>query len=134
MSLSVLIADQSPAARESLISAMPDHWDVTLREASTGNEALAACSQGQASVLFLDLMLPGMTGLELMEALQRVNAATTVIIVSDEAPAGMRGQIRASGAVAFVEKPVRREALESVLTACGLYTGIDESEDALAYA
>ena len=134
MSLSVLIADPSASDRETLISAMPDHWDVTLSEASTGNEALAACSRGHASVLFLDLMLPGMTGFELMEALQRVNAATTVIIVSDEAPAGMRGQIRAGGAVAFVEKPVRREALESVLMACGLYEGSDENEDALAFA
>ncbi|MGI4859847.1 MAG: response regulator [Janthinobacterium lividum] len=134
MSLSVLIADHSASDRESLISAMPDHWDVTLSEASTGNEALAACSRGHASVLFLDLMLPGMTGLELIEALQRVNAATTVIIVSDEAPAALRGQIRASGAVAFVEKPVRREALESVLTACGLYVETAENEADFAFA
>lgn len=121
MKFPVLIADASAAAREDLMQAMPEDWNITLSEAATAPEALEACHNGQASVMFLDLTLPGMTGIELMEALQRVNAATAVIVVSRDLPAATKSQAKAGGAVAFVEKPVCREALESVLKGCGLY-------------
>lgn len=121
MMLPVLIADESASAREHLMRAMPDDWSVTLSEASTGDEALVACNEGRASVLFLDLTLPGMTGIEVMEALQRANAATTVIVVSGKAPSDMKNQAKAGGAAAFMEKPVCPEELESVLKGCGLY-------------
>ena len=56
-----------------------------------------------------------------MDALDRANASTSVIIVSNNTCASLRGEARAHGAVAFVEKPVRPEALESVLRACNLF-------------
>jgi len=121
MSISILIADESAAARKNLMSAMPSEWDVIFSEASNGNDALAACHRGQASVLFLDTTLPGMSNSDLMDALDRANAETSVIIVSADARASMRGEARAHGAVAFVEKPVRPEALASVLKACHLF-------------
>lgn len=121
MKFPVLIADACADAREDLMQAMPDDWNVTLSEVSTAPEALTACSEGQVSVLFLDLTLPGMTGLELMEALQRANTATAVIVVSQDLPAETKSQAKVGGAMAFIEKPVRRDALESVLKGCGLY-------------
>lgn len=123
MSISILIADESAAARKSLMSAMPSDWDVTFSEASNSNDALDACHRGQASVLFLDTTLPGsLSNMDLMDALDRANADTSVIIVSSDARASLRGEARAHGAVAFVEKPVRPEALASVLRACNLFS------------
>lgn len=131
MNLSVLIADGSAAARENLIAVMPKDWGVTWSEASTGNEALDACNARHPNVMFLDLILPGMPSLEVMETLQRAHASTTVIVMSDEAPADLKSRARAGGAVAFVEKPVCRETLESLLAACGLFDRMDEAQEAL---
>jgi DNA-binding NtrC family response regulator len=122
MSISILIADESAAARENLMSAMPSEWDVTFSEATNSNDALAACHRGQGAVLFLDTTLPGMSNSDLMDLLERTNANTSVIIVSGDARASLRGEARAHGAVAFVEKPVRADALASVLRACNLFS------------
>jgi len=132
MSISILIADESAAARKNLMSAMPSEWDVTFSEAANSNDALAACHRGDAAVLFLDTTLPGMSNIDLMDALERAHANTSVIIISEDARASRRGEARAHGAVAFVEKPVRPEALASVLRACNLLSN-DLLETEAAY-
>ncbi len=121
MTLSVLIADSSERARASLIGALPSDWNVALSEARDGVEALEAYHDGRAAVMFLDMTIPGMTAFDVMEELERKHASTTVIVVSGEAEAGAISRMKAGGAVAFLEKPVRRETLEPILRGCGLY-------------
>jgi len=45
MSLSVLIVDDSKLARALLKDALPKNWDVDIREATDGKEALIACRE-----------------------------------------------------------------------------------------
>lgn len=121
MTLSVLIADSSARARASLIGALPSDWNIALSEACDGAEALEAYHEGRAAVMFLDMTIPGMTALDVMAELERKHASTTVIVVAGEAEATEISRMKAGGAVAFLEKPIRRETLEPVLVGCGLY-------------
>lgn len=121
MALPILVADDSALARKLLIHALPENWNVSVSEAKNGAEALAAYHAGQASVMFLDLTMPVMTGFEVLDELHRVDANLVVIVVSADVQLGAKDRVKAAGAAAFVEKPVSREKLEPILRELGLY-------------
>ncbi len=62
MSLSIVIADNSLLARKVLTRSLPEDWDVDISYATNGREALELYRAGRASVMFLDLTIPDMTG------------------------------------------------------------------------
>jgi two-component system, chemotaxis family, chemotaxis protein CheY len=121
MALPILVADDSALARKLLIHALPEDWDVEVSEAKNGAEALDAYHAGRASVMFLDLTMPVMTGFEVLDELHRLDANVMVIVVSADMQVGARDRVKAAGALAFVEKPVSREKLEPILREYGLY-------------
>lgn len=121
MALPVLVVDDSALARKLLINALPDDWDVEVSEAVNGTEALAAYREGRASVMFLDLTMPGMTGFAVLAQLRAEGADTAVIVVSADVQAGAKERVKAGGAIAFVEKPVSAQKIELVLREYGLY-------------
>ncbi|ALL68177.1 Chemotaxis protein CheC -- inhibitor of MCP methylation [Paraburkholderia caribensis MBA4] len=121
MSLPIVIADDSLLARKVLTKALPEGWDVDITYASNGREALEHYRKGRASVMFLDLTMPDMTGYQVLEALQHEDLNTFVIVVSADVQPMARERVRALGAIAFVPKPVTTEAVLPILKEYGLY-------------
>jgi CheY-like chemotaxis protein len=121
MSLPIVIADDSLLARKVLTKALPADWDVDVRYASNGREALALYREGKASVMFLDLTMPDMTGYQVLEALQHEDLNTFVIVVSADVQPMAQERVRSLGAVAFIAKPVSPEAVLPILKEYGLY-------------
>ncbi|CAG4901950.1 response regulator [Paraburkholderia gardini] len=121
MSLPIVIADDSLLARKVLTKALPQDWDVDIAYASNGVEALDLYRAGKASVMFLDLTMPDMTGFQVLEALQHEDLNTFVIVVSADVQPMAQARVRTLGAIAFVAKPVTPEALLPILKEYGLY-------------
>ncbi|MDE1180265.1 response regulator [Paraburkholderia sp.] len=121
MPLPIVIADDSLLARKVLTKALPADWDVEISYAQNGNEALALYRQGKASVMFLDLTMPGMTGFQVLEAMQHEDLNTFVIVVSADVQPIAQERVRALGAAAFIGKPVTPEAVLPILKEYGLY-------------
>ncbi|KAA1011785.1 response regulator [Paraburkholderia panacisoli] len=121
MSLPIVIADDSLLARKVLTRALPPDWEVDVSYASNGREALALYREGKASVMFLDLTMPDMTGYQVLEALQHEDLNTFVIVVSADVQPMAQARVRALGAAAFIAKPVTPEAVLPILKEYGLY-------------
>jgi two-component system, chemotaxis family, chemotaxis protein CheY len=121
MALPILVCDDSTLARKLLIRSLPTDWDVTISEATNGADALAAYHEGRASVMFLDLTMPGMTGFDVLDQLRREDLNTFVVVVSADVQQGARERALESGAIAFVDKPVSPEKLLPILKEYGLY-------------
>ena len=121
MSLPIVIADDSLLARKVLTKALPPDWDVDVSYASSGREALGLYREGRASVMFLDLTMPDMTGYQVLEALQHEDLNTFVIVVSADVQPMAQSRVRSLGAAAFLAKPVTPEALLHTLKEYGLY-------------
>ncbi|MEQ5841745.1 response regulator [Paraburkholderia acidicola] len=121
MPLPIVIADDSLLARKVLTRALPPQWDVDITYAANGREALALYRAGKASVMFLDLTMPDMTGYQVLEALQHEDLNTFVIVVSADVQPMAQARVRALGAAAFIAKPVSPEAVLPVLKEYGLY-------------
>ncbi|RFU48664.1 response regulator [Paraburkholderia sp. DHOC27] len=121
MPLPIVIADDSLLARKVLTKALPADWDVDIRYAANGHEALALYREGKASVMFLDLTMPDMTGYQVLEVLQNEDLNTFVIVVSADVQPMAQERVRTLGAIAFIAKPVTPEALLPILKEYGLY-------------
>ncbi len=120
MPISVLVVDDSAMARKMLIKSLPPNWDIEIRQACNGEEAIAAYRQGRADVIFLDLNMPGIDGYGVLETLQAEDLNCFVIVVSADVQPQARERVMKLGAIAFVQKPVDAAKLEPVLREYGV--------------
>jgi NADH-quinone oxidoreductase subunit E len=89
--------------------------------AKTGTQGLQLLSSARASVVLLDLKLPGMTGLEVLGRIQKADPAAVPIIVSGHGTVDSAVESMKLGAFDFLAKPVGPEKLlESVRRGIGL--------------
>lgn len=116
----ILVVDDSAMARKMLIKALPATWDVEITQAGNGVEALEAYRAGKADVMFLDLTMPVMDGYQVLEALQKEDLNSFVIVVSADIQPVARERVLKLGAIAFIKKPVSAEVMESVLKEYGV--------------
>jgi len=106
MSKRILVVDDETTIRLSLAEALAaDGYQVDAAE--TGEEALACCHGRAPDLIVSDLKLPGISGLEVMQALRHQGVATPVIMMTaygdvDTAVAAMR-----AGAYDFIQKPFK---------------------------
>ncbi|KPC55185.1 response regulator [Amantichitinum ursilacus] len=120
MPLSILVADDSSIARKMLIKALPAHWDITVAQAADGNQALAACRQGNVDVMFLDLTMPDLDGYGVLQAHRDEDLNGLVIVVSADIQEQAQVRVRELGAIAFIQKPVDAGKIERVLKEYGI--------------
>jgi CheY-like chemotaxis protein len=102
---SVLIVDDEDDVRESVRDVV-EMVGCTAIMASSGAEALAILAGRQPCLIVLDLLMPGMTGAEMLEVMRRQpEHASTPVLISTSAPE------RAPRGVPVLAKPIDVDAL-----------------------
>lgn len=118
--MKITVCDGSLMSRKSVIRALPEHWSDEVTQCKHGLEAMEACRSGLADVLFLDLTMPIMDGLEVLERLQKEQLTSAVIVISADFQPEVQSKALNLGALAFISKPVSREKLTDTLIQVGL--------------
>jgi DNA-binding LytR/AlgR family response regulator len=105
---SALIADDEPVLREALARLLAELWpDLRIvAQARNGREAIALFEQHRPEVCFLDVQMPGLTGIEAARAIG--NRAHLVFVTAFDQYAV---EAFARGALDYLVKPVERERL-----------------------
>jgi DNA-binding NtrC family response regulator len=80
-----------------------NEFDVTT--ATEGNQAIKAAKKGKFDVAILDLKMPGMDGLELLQILKKKHKFLEVIIVTGYASVDSAVDAGKLGAFGYLEKP-----------------------------
>lgn len=110
----ILIADDEPLARQTLRAYLRDlGCSGNIHEAADGNTAIAIANNEKPSLIFLDIVMPGATGLEVLEEL---NYEPKVIFTTAHDQYAVTAF--ELGALDYVLKPFGRERLERVLERC----------------
>ena len=78
---------------------------------ASAEEFLDFISPRVSGCLILDVRLPGLSGLELQERLTQMESHLRIIFITAFSDAKLRERALASGAVAFLEKPVDHQQL-----------------------
>ncbi|MCX6020986.1 MAG: response regulator transcription factor [Chloroflexi bacterium] len=83
MTISILLAEDHQIVRQGLRALLVSEPDfVLVGEATNGLEALELAERQQPAVLVLDLMMPGLHGLEVIRRLRQTAPRTRVVVLS----------------------------------------------------
>ena len=95
--INILIVDDHPVTREGLHAALDvEEGVIVVGEASSGEEAVEQAGQLKPDVVFMDVRMPGMSGIEAAKAIREASPDTKVILVTvDESRASIAEAIQA---------------------------------------
>jgi CheY-like chemotaxis protein len=112
----VLVADDQSANRE-LIRGMLEGFDLTILEASDGNDVLELLATKRPDIILLDAKMPGMDGMETARRIRSAPACADIPIVAISA-AVMSQEVDAMRqmADAYLPKPITRADLIATLS------------------
>ena len=115
--ISVLVADDDPDQRVLLERVLlgADGAGHEVMTVSDGRSALAALRERLFDVVLLDLSMPGLDGLQVLEAISDDPQRPQVIFVSGTGTVSTATRAMKLGAYDFVEKPVRPERLTALV-------------------
>jgi two-component system, NtrC family, nitrogen regulation response regulator NtrX len=104
----ILVIDDEPAIRESLRMILEyEGYDCVL--AATGQEGLALLERESPELVFLDIKMPGMDGLEVLQRIRASHDALPVVMISGHATVSTAVEATRLGAFDFIEKPLASE-------------------------
>jgi two-component system response regulator FixJ len=104
----VVLVDDDPAVRAALAFAF-DTQGICIKSFESA-EAMLSAPAIDSACFVIDQRLPGMTGLDLVEALQSRGERAPAILITSHPDARVRAKAQAAG-VEIVEKPLLGEVL-----------------------
>lgn len=84
-------------------------------QATDGASALTIASQDVPGLILLDLMMPGMSGVEFLKRLRAVHAGLPVAIVTGYAESDLIAEALTYGPLMIISKPAEENQLKQVL-------------------
>src|SRR5438309_2451127 len=105
----ILVVDDDPGVRESFRLILEDHYDVL--DVPDGPQALETVRASQVDLVLLDIRLPEMDGIEVLERIKTVDDGVEVILVT--AVKTVRTAVAAMklGAFDYLTKPFEEDEL-----------------------
>ena len=104
----ILVIDDEPAIRESLRMILEyEGYECLL--APTGQDGLALVERETPELVFLDIKMPGMDGLEVLQRIRAAQEALPVVMISGHATVSTAVEATRLGAFDFIEKPLASE-------------------------
>lgn len=120
MAYNFLVVDDSMIVRKMLIKTMHlIELDIQqIHEANNGQEAIDVLDANWVDLVFLDINMPVMNGIEFMTRIREMDEhrATPVIVVSTEGSLDRKRELFEKGVKAFLRKPVTPEELTATIT------------------
>lgn len=123
--LKILVVDDEPGIRSGISRIlrnfsvdypfMDDSFGFDVIEAGTGEEAIEILQQTSADIILLDNKLPGISGVEVLEYINKNDCNCLVVMITSYASLDVAIKATKNGAFDFVPKPFTPQELKSSL-------------------
>jgi FixJ family two-component response regulator len=114
----IYIVDDDDSVRDSA-RALLEAYDHEVEDFGSAREILESFDHLVDGCLLLDLNMPDMGGIELLELLRRRGDTIPVIVVTAQNDVGVLDRARRAGAYAVLEKPVDDTLIKTIGQALG---------------
>ncbi|NDV61152.1 response regulator [Puniceicoccales bacterium CK1056] len=84
-------------------------------EARTGDEALVTFQEKNPDIVFLDINMPGMTGLEVLPKIMEIDEDAVVIMLTGHASRHLVEHAAQAGAIHYIRKDTPQQEISSML-------------------
>ena len=112
--MKLLIVDDDSDFRETIARRL-HRLGHEIVESDSGADALAACARGRFEVALIDLMMPSMGGIELLQLLKESDPACEVVMLTGEASVETAVSAMKQGAFDYLSKPCPFDELQLTL-------------------
>jgi len=106
----ILVIDDESAIRDSMRMIL-EYEGYEFSGAGTGEEGIAIVEREAVDLVFLDIKMPGMDGLEVLGKLKAVASAVPVVMISGHGTVATAVEATKLGAFDFIEKPLATERI-----------------------
>jgi len=114
MSKRILIVDDEKNIRLTIQLSLQS-MDLTVDQAISGEEALERLVMYPYDLVLLDLKLPGMSGLDVMEKLAELGINARVVVISAHGTIDLAVKALKAQALDFIEKPFSPEEIRKIV-------------------
>ena len=115
----VLLVDDDPQMVE-LLTAIIEGEDIAVTGALNAAEGIAELESTEFEVIFLDLIMPGGSGIELLKAVEQQYRKTPVVLVTGAGDASLIDEAMDYGPITLIRKPIQARQVRQVLGALGV--------------
>jgi DNA-binding NtrC family response regulator len=109
----ILVVDDEEGARDALQVILEDEFDVTA--AASGTDALDLCHHTRFDLIFLDVAMPEIDGIETLKRLKALSEPTDVVMISAPDRAQMAVKSIKLGAYDYITKPFEPDDILSAV-------------------
>ncbi len=109
----VLVVDDSKVMREMIVACLRAHPGLSFSHAASGLEAIERLSLKKFHLVLLDLNMPDIGGIEVLEFIRGQDKLRSlpIIVITTRGDEASRGRALGAGADRFITKPFTPDAL-----------------------
>lgn len=112
----VLVVDDDPGVRELLTDFLASRG-YAVETAADGALGLEAVARSAPDLVLLDLMMPGMNGMEVLQRLRAGAGSSAVVVITAVSDEAIGRSALQRGAIDYLTKPIDLAYLERVVSA-----------------
>ncbi len=121
MKFSILVCDDSAVARKQVVRCLNECIDAQIQQATNGAHALELLRAQSFDLLCLDLTMPEVDGIQVLETIKIEKIECFVLVISADIQEKMKQRVAQLGAIDFIDKPINKSNLNEILHKFGIH-------------
>lgn len=115
MSKKIMIVDDALFMRKTIHKILEESGYSEILEMPDGESALAAYENEKPDLVLLDITMPGMSGVTVLEEIMKMDPAAKVVMCSAIGQEIMIQKALVGGALDFIVKPFKKEEFQKII-------------------
>lgn len=111
MSTTIMVVDDSPFASKQIKDIVEDNSYEVTAYAKDGEEAIELYKELKPDIVILDIIMPGLNGLETAEILKKQDPDVKILMLSSLCDSGTMEEVKSIGVKHLIPKPLEADVL-----------------------
>lgn len=111
MSTTIMVVDDSPFASKQIKDIVEDNGYEVIAYAKDGEEAIELYKELKPDIVILDIIMPGLNGLETAEILKKQDPGVKILMLSSLCDSGTMEEVKSIGVKHLIPKPLEEDVL-----------------------
>lgn len=112
---SLLVVDDEAEFRATIRDFISNRYQCVIQEAAQGEEAIEMVKRSSPDIIFLDIKMPGLSGLDVIGRLRETSPSSKIIVISAWKSAEVVSRAVSMGAADYLSKPISLAAFHEKL-------------------
>lgn len=111
MSTTIMVVDDSPFASKQIKDIVEDNGYEVIGYAKNGEEGIELYKELKPDIVILDIIMPGINGLETAEILKKQDPDVKILMLSSLCDSGTMEEVKSIGVKHLIPKPLEADVL-----------------------